>query len=202
MSWLYSKRIRKDFSQIFNRFWWIFFVAAAATAPEKKSTYSFNCEKLRIFNREKFQDILNTNANQIIRELNISFDDTDPGIKFEDVSLITVGVLGVNKLNKNCLNPNKILKGLPENELVKDNPLNLSENAKILFYILGIEIYEHIKDLNFGTIGFYSEKVKQWENIKLPEQLKNYREFLGLTDSDIVKVELAYDQIVNKGHFP
>lgn len=198
----FDKKFRRDATQIFNKFWWVIFVAGILSMPKKTYTYTFTCNRLRIYNREKFQETLNNKANQIIKELNISFDDKDPGIKFEDVSLTTVGIIAIYKLNGKCINPNKILKGKLQPAENASESISLTKNEKILYYILGIEVYEYIKNLNFGSLGFYSEKVKNWEETKLHEQLKNYRDFLGLTDENIPEVEKAYDQIISKGHFP
>lgn len=200
MSWLFDKKLRTEAGQLFNRFWWVLVGVGVLTAKKPTPINSFTCDRLRIYNRQKFQNLINKYSNEIIKELNISFDDHDPGLKFEEVSLTTVGILGIYKLNVKCLNPNKILD--LKTKLPKAPLDGLSNNQKILYYILGIEFYEHIKDLNFGTIGFYSEKTKNWQEIELPKQLKNYREFLGMDDAMIDEVEKAYNQIVATGKFP
>lgn len=169
----------KLFSKAYGAFgtlWW-FWVGAKiiSETPKYKPAYTFDCKKLIIYDRNIFYRKISKIGDIVIQGSEIKKFDT---FKLVDIGKKTISTFGC-KIE------------------------SLSYTQKILFYILGIEVYDYLKNLRFGNeIVAESSAYNTWEQNILPDQLKQYRDFLGLSDNDIPEVEKAYDQILQTGRYP
>lgn len=166
--------------------WWVWFGTEILTTKKgHKPVYSLTCSSLTIYNRTLFEKIIATKRNEILGELKYSFFDFDT----KPISLKEVGFLAVKKLDGKCLTPNNID--------------SLTTEQKILYYILGLEMYDSIRELKFGNdILINQASYENWKNNILPQQLQNYKDFLGITSSEDLRIQLAYEKLLEKGIYP
>lgn len=172
--WQHDDKIISKAYATFGTLWWLWFGAQIIihTPKHKPSAYIFTCKKLHIYSRNGFTQKI----LKIIKKFDLN--------KFEELSLVDIGRTAILELNNKCKFDNLIYE------------------QKILYYIIGIEVYDYMKDLKYGNELIGNTNLVNWEKDILPQKLKEYRNFLQLSEIDIPNIEKAYDQLITKGVYP